>query len=287
MTQIAMCPQESVALNSPPVGYPEIPAQPSRCAGLLKEQPSFESGASVGFNRLQLCVAAPSNVGCRYCDSNYAPEVETTKEALKLVKLAIKSNPNLRSVEVSGLGDALASPVTYKVLKRIKRQFPHLTLHVATNGLLLPQKLDALEEAGVSVVKVTVNAVDAKVGSKIYSFIRLGNRTLRGEEAFEVLSLNQLEGIRNAADAGLMVEVESAYIPSVNSEHLVEVAKIVRSIGAYIMNVVPITEDGAYAGLEAPSPQELRRVCRACEDVCVSEVRFYTSPTVGCSFVGL
>jgi MoaA/NifB/PqqE/SkfB family radical SAM enzyme len=71
----------------------------------------------------------------------------------------------------------------------------------------------------------------------MYSYVRLNGKTLRGKEALEILSLNQLEGIRNAADAGIMVEVNALCIPDVNSEHLVEVAKIVRSLGAYRMHM--------------------------------------------------
>ncbi|MCW3998964.1 MAG: radical SAM protein [Candidatus Bathyarchaeota archaeon] len=281
MKQIAVCQEESVALSAPMLGYLESEAQKTSCARMRKEHTRIDGQVRYGFSRLNIALVSPSNVGCRYCDSNYKSEVASARKALSAIRYAAKSNPDLRTVEISGSGEALASEVTFEVLKKIQREFPYLTRCVATNGLLLPRNLAVLEDLGVGAIKVSVNAVDAKVGAKIYSFVRLNGRTVRGGEAFEVLSLNQLEGIRNAADAGMMVEVDSTYIPKVNSAHLVEVARIVRSLGAYRMNVVPLSEAEAYAGLAAPTSQELRRVCRACEDVCATEVRLYPSPFLG------
>jgi nitrogen fixation protein NifB len=289
MKQIAISQQESVAAYSPMLGYVEAKAQKTSCARMLIEHPSLPSQAHLGFGRLNLAVASPSNVGCRYCDFNYQTELTSAKKALSQIRQASKTSPHLRAVEISGSGsgDALASEVTYELLELVQREFPHLTRCISTNGLLLPRKLCLLEELGVGAVKVAVNAVDAGVGSKIYTFVRLGERTVRGGEAFEVLSLNQLEGIRNAADAGLMVEVDSTYIPAVNSAHLVEVARIVRSLGAYIMNVAPLSSARRFAGLAEPSPQELKRICRDCENVCATEVRLYASPALGCVSCGM
>jgi nitrogen fixation protein NifB len=254
---------------------------------MLTEHTSLDSAARSGFGRLNIAIASPSNVGCRYCDLNYKSEVTRAKKALSHIRLAVKTAPNLQTIEISGSGDPLASEVTYEVLKRIQSEFPHLTRCVATNGLLVPQKLALLEDLGVSKVKVTVNAVDSRVGSKIYTFVRLGERTVRGVEAFEVLSLNQLEGIRNAADAGMMVEVNSTCIPEVNSDHLVEVARIVRSLGAYIINVEPLSPAGRFTALAEPTPKELRRICLDCENVLATEVRLYASPTLCCAFAGM
>ena len=190
----------------------------------------------------------------------------------------------MRVVSISGEGDPLGSEVTFETLRMVQDEFPHFTRCITTDGLLLPKTLPLLEETGVSAVSINVNAVDAEVGSQIYSYVRLNGKTLRGREAFEVLSINQLEGLRNAADAGLMVKVNAAYIPGVNSEHLVEVARIVRSLGAYVLDIVPLASNG----LGGVSAEELAQIRRDCEDVCTSEVQLYApSATLGCISVGM
>ncbi len=230
-------------------------------------------------------MASPANVGCGYCDEKHAKKsvgaykVTSAKDAIAYLREVAKADPRLRAVKIEGEGDPLASEVTFELLNVIQKEFPHFTSCVVTDGLLLPRNLRRLEEAGVSAITVNVNAVDAEVGSQIYSYVTLNGKTLRGKEAFEVLSINQLEGVRNAADAGLMVEVNASYIPGVNSEHLVEVAKIVRSLGAYVMNIEPSVSCKC-DGLAAPDMDELAQVRIDCESVCASEVMLYTPPVL-------
>ena len=262
-------------------------ARKKSCARMLQEHPASGSGVRLRFNRLELSVASRSNVGCKYCDtktegSRAAKKVDTAQEAIEYVRLAAKSDPRLRVISISGSGDPLAGEVTFELLRMVQKEFPHFTRCVATNGLLLPKKLERLTELGVSALTLNVNAVDPEVGSQIYSYIRLNGKTLRGREAFEVLSINQLEGLRNAADAGMMVQVYVVYIAGVNSEHLVEVARIVRSLGAYVIDVVPLALDVGSGGLGGADALEIAQIRRECEDVCAAEVLLYTAPPVGC-----
>ena len=251
---------------------------------MLQAHPASSSGARLRFNRIELSVASRSNVGCNYCDtktqnSKDTAKIETAQDAIELVRLAAKSDPRLRVVSISGAGDPLGSEVTFETLRMVQEEFPHFTGMHNYRRVAASQEASPLEETGVNAVSINVNAVDAEVGSQIYSYIRLNGKTLRGREAFEVLSINQLEGLRNAADAGLMVKVNAAYIPGVNSEHLVEVAKIVRSLGAYVLDIVPFASNG----LGGVSAEELVQIRRDCEDVCTSEVQLYApSATLGC-----
>jgi nitrogen fixation protein NifB len=248
---------------------------------MLQIKPISGDGAYFRFNRVELPVKSEGNVGCNYCDPSLAMQegkVLTSKEAIERVRSLANQDTRLRVINITGTGDALSSEVTFKTLRLIAEEFPHLTLCITTNGLLLPKKLPMLEELGVSAIRVAVNAVDAEVGAKMYSYVRLNGKTLRGKEAFEVLSINQLEGIRNASDAGMMVEVNALCVPEVNSAHLVEVAKIVRSLGAYRMNVLPVRR----GGLSEPTLEELRHIQTECDSCVSSQVVLHTSATVGC-----
>jgi nitrogen fixation protein NifB len=279
MEQIAICEKKPTTKSNSSLSYTKTEARKKGCAGMLQTHPTYSTGARLKFNRIEVSIVSKSNVGCKYCDeknvktSEDVYKVATAEEAMECIRSAAKSDSRLRVVRITGSGDPLGNAVTFETLRLIHEEFPYLTVSVATDGLLLPQKLSLLEEAGVSAVSINVNAVDPEVGSQIYSYVRLNGRTLRGKEAFEVLSINQLEGIRNAADAGMMVEVKAAYIPGVNSKHLVEVAKIVRSLGAYMVNIEPLT--GSFAGLDALTMRELEQIRCDCENVCASEVQLY------------
>jgi len=281
MTQIAICEDPLVEKSNRLLSYVKAEAQKKSCAKILHE-PQKAGGSRVKFSRITLNVAAPKNVGSDYCDKINAKHTKdaftSAREAIAHLRVATRIDPRLRAVRIAGKGDPLASEVTFEVLDVIQKELPHLTRCVVTDGLLLPRKLQSLKEAGVSAVTVNVNAVDADVGSQIYRYITLNGKTLCGKEAFEVLSINQLEGLRNAADAGFMVEVNAAYIPGVNSKHLVEVARIVRSLGAYVLNIEPLVSS-RYDGLNLPSMEELAQVRRDCEIVCASEVILY-APSV-------
>jgi nitrogen fixation protein NifB len=244
--------------------YAQVEARKLSCARLLEDHPSLEMGARFKFNRLTLQVPTDYNVGFNYCDKSDA-KVSSVEEAMTRIAAIAKSDPRLRVIEISGSGDALASRLTFDILRKVQEAYPYFTTCVATNGLLLPKKLGHLKELGVNAIKVTVNAVDAEVGSKIYSFIRLSGRTLRGQEAFE-----ELEGIRNAADAGMLVEVTAVFIPGVNAEHLEEVARTVRTLGAYVMNVAPLEPVGRFSGHSVPLVDEVELAKRRCEEIYLS-----------------
>lgn len=244
---------------------------------IVKEHPCYGEGAHFKFGRVHLPVVSGCNIGCNYCVRKYdcvnesrpgiTSKVITAKEAIERVRIAVRKDPRLRVVGIAGPGDPLSSDVTFNTLRQVQKEFPHLTRCIATNGLLLPDKLDQLVEAGVQALTITINAVDAEVGSKIYSFVRYKNRTLHGKAAFEQLSENQLEGLRDAADAGIMIKVNSVYIPGVNSEHLVKVAKTVRNMGAFVMNIMPLIPQAKFVEIPAPSIQDVQHVRHTCEGI--------------------
>ncbi len=266
MVQIAICPDASAQEEF--LAYAKVEAQKKSCARMLKEHSCSEKVVHFKFNRLNLCLESESNVGCNYCDSTMDASIKASnaEEAIELIRDAAHKDSRLRIIELSATGDALATDATFKVLRMVKAEFPYFTRGVKTNGLLLPKKLHRLKDLGVSAVTVTVNAVDSEVGSELYSYVRLNGKTVRGADAFEVLSINQLEGIRNAVDAGLIVKVKAACIRGVNSAHLVDVARTVRTLGAYEINVESAVPAGRLAGLPVATSDEINEVRGYCEE---------------------
>jgi nitrogen fixation protein NifB len=242
---------------------------------IVQEHPCYGSGAHFKFGRVHLPVVSTCNIGCNYCVRKYdcanenrpgvTSKVIMAEEALQRVRFAVQKDPRLRVVGIAGPGDPLSNDVTFDTLRLVQKEFPHLTRCISTNGLLLPEKLAELKEVGVSALTITINAVDPAVGEQIYSFVRYQNKLYRGRKAFEVLSKNQLDGLRAAAEAGIVVKVNSVFIPGVNSEHLVDVARTVRDLGAYIMNIMPLIPQAKFAHFPAPSLQEIQRIRHLCE----------------------
>lgn len=253
-----------------------------QCAQRVYGHPCYSREAHFRFGRVHLAVAPRCNIRCNYCVRRHdcanenrpgvASKILTPGEALERVREAVAREPRMRVVGIAGPGDPLANDATFETFGLVKREFPSLVRCLSTNGLLLPEKLEALVELGVTTLTITINAVDPSVGSQIYSYVNYGGRILSGEEAFRALSRNQLAGLQGAVEKGMVVKVNSVFIPGVNDGHLEEVARVVRGLGAYTMNIIPLIPLGRFAHLEPPKGAEVKRVRDACE-VTISQFR--------------
>lgn len=248
-----------------------------RCAQKVYGHPCYSPGAHFKFGRVHLPVAASCNIKCNYCVRKHdcsnenrpgvTSKIITPDEAIAKVRLALRRDPRIHVVGIAGPGDPLNNEATFETFKRLQEEFPHLTRCLSTNGLLLPEKLDALQTVGVTTLTITINAIDPAIGSQIYSFVRYKDTVLRGEEAFELLSQNQLEGLRGAVESGIVVKVNSVFIPGINSEHLIEVARTVRNLGGYIMNIIPLIPQAKFSHLAPPSADDIKRIRDSCEGI--------------------
>ncbi len=246
-------------------------------AKVVAAHPCYSSKAHRTFGRVHLPVAPKCNVQCNFCVRKFACANEnrpgvTTKvispdEAVETVRRAVSSEPRIRVVGIAGPGDPLANDETIEAFNLVKEEFPSLIRCMSTNGLLLPDRIDELDAAGVITLTVTVNALDPEIGEKIYSFVKYKGKTHRGKEAFEILSKNQLDGISMAVKRGMVVKVNSVLIPGINDRHLVEVAKKVKGLGAYTMNILPLIPQGRFSSLRPPTPEEIEAARSECEAV--------------------
>ena len=128
----------------------------------------------------------------------------------------------------------------------------HLILCLSTNGLALPEHLDAIAKVGVATLTVTVNAVDPAIQARITPKLAWQRHRLNGIEAADRLITNQLTGIAGAAARGLTVKINTVLIPGVNDHHIGEVASCVAAAGASLINVIPLIPQHDFAHLPAP-----------------------------------
>jgi len=230
---------------------------------ILKTHPCFSAQAHDKFGRIHLAVAPACNIQCRYCERKYdcanesRPGVSSTildpTEAVERVEAFIERNDRVSVVGIAGPGDPLANASTFETLTAIHRKFPDLTLCVSTNGLLLAERLDDLVRAGVRSITVTINAVSPQTAERVYEWVLHRGKKLSGIQAAETLVRNQWQGLINAIEAGLLVKVNSVYIPGVNDSELIRIAKLAGSFGADIMNVLPLIPQAQFKQLTRPS----------------------------------
>ncbi|MFC2039512.1 nitrogenase cofactor biosynthesis protein NifB [Chloroflexota bacterium] len=243
----------------------------------IKNHPCFSKEAQHILGRMHLSVAPRCNVSCNYCIRRYdcanesrpgvTSEVLTSSQAIDRVREVVAEFSNIKVVGIAGPGEPLYNEETFQTLQLVKQEFPHLQLCLSTNGLLLPEKLSLLHELGVATLTVTMSAVDTRIGEKIYSWVRYNGKYLRGQKAAELLLANQLAGIKGAIERGIVVKVNSVMIPSINDQHLIEVAKKCRQLGVYMHNIMPLIPQAKFSDMRPPTSAERKEVQDACSVV--------------------
>nr|WP_156146100.1 nitrogenase cofactor biosynthesis protein NifB [Methanococcoides methylutens] len=241
----------------------------------ISEHPCYNKDAQHKYGRIHLAVAPKCNIQCNYCDRKFdcvnesrpgvTSEVLTPQEALEKTRQVLKDYPFIKVVAVAGPGDPLANDETFEALELIKNEFPEVTLCLSTNGLALPDRIDDLLRVGVSTLTVTLNAIDPEIQAQIVDHIAYKGKSYKGVEAAEILIKNQLEGIRLAVEAGMVVKINTVLIPTINRDHIVEVAKKVRELGVFIMNIMPLICQAKFADMEPPTNEERKEIQAICE----------------------
>ena len=211
--------------------------------------------------RLHLPVSPQCNIACAFCRRDFnrreqrpgvATRLLTPEQAVATVERALALCPTISVVGIAGPGDPLATPHALETFRLVRSRWPDLILCLSTNGLMLPERIGALTEAGVGTVTVTVNAVDPAIQARISPKIAWERRRLDGVTAAERLIANQLEGIHRAALAGATVKVNTVLIPGINDHHIGEVAARVAAAGARLINVIPLIPQHDFAHLPPP-----------------------------------
>ena len=240
----------------------------------IKVHPCFSEEAHEKFGRAHLPVAPACNIQCRYCVRKFdcanesrpgiTSRVLTPDEAVDRTRALIERSDRLSVVGIAGPGDPLVNAPTYVTLRQINWEYPDLTLCLSTNGLLLPDRLEQLLSTGVRSLTVTINAVTPETAEKIYAWIIYHGRRFEGRSAAELLLDNQWRGLRQAIDAGLIVKVNTVYIPGVNDDEIPFIAERAGKLGADIMNILPLIPQAEFAHLTRPDHKALTAMREQC-----------------------
>ena len=249
---------------------------PENIKKALSEHPCFCEDAHHSFARMHLPVAPRCNIQCNYCNRKFdcsnesRPGVTSVvlepQQALQKVKAVKEAIPQLSVIGIAGPGDPLANEATFESLELIGKEMPGLTLCVSTNGLALPDCAQRLYDLGVRFVTVTMNCTDPEIGAKIYDAVVFDGKKYSGVEGAEILRDRQIEGIKKCVALGMLVKINIVMIPDINDSHIPDLVAYVRSLGIYMVNILPLipVEGTKFSDLRAPTPLERRDMMDRC-----------------------
>jgi nitrogen fixation protein NifB len=242
----------------------------------LNDHPCFNKKAHHQFGRVHLPVAPRCNIQCKFCNRQFdcvnesrpgvTSAVLSPGQAMVYLEEVLRRKPNISVVGIAGPGDPFANAEqTLETCRRVRKRYPDMMLCIATNGLNLPPYLDELAEFNVSHVTVTVNAVDPKIGARIYSWMRIGKRVRRAEEGAEILLNHQLEAIAGLKKRNMVVKVNSIIIPGINEDHIEEVAKKMETLGVDLFNCMPYYPNAGsdFEHLKEPTTETVNAIRKA------------------------
>ncbi len=270
------CKSKTSCGSSTPVADPEI-------AEKIANHPCYSAEAHQYYARMHVAVAPACNIQCNYCNRKYdcsnesRPGVTSTllspEDAVAKVKHVASQIKQMSVLGIAGPGDPLANPQqTFKTLEQVAKDCPDIKLCLSTNGLRLPDFADRIADLNVDHVTITINMVDPEVGEQIYPWVAFQGKRYTGRDAAKVLSERQLEGLAALTERKILAKINSVMIPGVNDDHLVEVSRTVKAMGAFLHNVMPLVsapEHGTVFGLagqRGPTPQELKALQDRCAD---------------------
>jgi len=260
-----------------PVKAGKLDAIKAEIAKKTETHPCF-NGCGSQYARMHLPIAPKCNIQCNYCVRKFdcpnesrpgvTTEVLSPEDAARKYQMVKEKIPNLKVVGIAGPGDSLAEfEKTRRTLELIREADPEVTFCLSTNGLLLPLYADELVQLGVSHVTVTMNAVNATIGAKIYKHVDyMGNRYY-GEVGAAILMANQLAGLKRLTALGIVCKVNIVMLKGINEYHIPIVVAKAKELGCEITNIMQMipVKGSAFENMPLTSNKEIMEMRKKCE----------------------
>ncbi|MDR3089744.1 MAG: nitrogenase cofactor biosynthesis protein NifB [Desulfobulbaceae bacterium] len=217
----------------------------------LERHPCFNPQVKGQYGRIHLPVAPKCNIQCNFCERKYdcvnesrpgvTSGVLAPEQAVLYLGKVLAKEPRITVAGIAGPGDPFANgPETMATLRMIREQWPEMLLCVSTNGMGIGPYIDDLAQIGVSHVTVTVCAVDAEIGARIYRWVSDGKIIYSGLAGAELLLARQLAAVKRLKKSGIIVKINCIVIPGVNDHHVEMVAEIMRESGVDLLNCMAL-----------------------------------------------
>jgi nitrogenase cofactor biosynthesis protein NifB len=245
-----------------------------------KKHPCFSLSCAAAYGRIHLPVAPKCNIQCNYCRRRFdcvnesrpgvSSKILSPEEALERFLAAKMIMPNLSVVGIAGPGDALANTEeTFETLRLIRNTDRDVLFCVSTNGLLLPEYAERLRDSGVTHITVTVNALNAETGGRIYRYVDYQGKRLMRDKGAEILLQNQLEGIKKAVGLGMLCKVNIVMLKGLNDGEIPLLVEKVRDLGVSISNIMQLipVKGSLFQDMPLVSAAQIGLLRKKCEAV--------------------
>lgn len=159
-------------------------------------------------------------------------------EAAAWVQALRKGGKVIRSIELCGPGDVLASaPTALNCLELLQPEIEDAELSLTTIGLGAASLAPALARLGVKTVNLLVGGVTTETVMKLYAWVRPAKKNVPMIQASEILVSAQAEAVRVLTDAGIRVLIRSTVAAGVNDEEVTAIAEKMAGLGAAAMEI--------------------------------------------------
>ena len=216
--------------------------------GVEHKHPCF-NGCS-NYARIHLPVAPECNIKCGFCNkksdcaNENRPGVSSTlltpQQAFKKY-LESKDKMNISVVGVAGPGDPLANfEETQQTFMKIRECDKTVSLCIATNGLRLEEYFAELYQVGTRYFSVTINSTKDRISEQIYEYVDYEGERLYGTAAGKRLFLQQCNALELIAKSNAFIKINFVYVPNINEDEAIEVAKLASYYKCETMNIIPM-----------------------------------------------
>lgn len=244
----------------------------------INTHPCFNAEAKKTHARVHLPVAPKCNIQCNYCNRKYdcvqesrpgvTSSVLTPEQARAYFSVITQTIEDVSVVGIAGPGDPFATPeLTIETLRLIREDNPHILFCVSTNGANLYNYIDDIAALGVTHVTITINGLETEVLQEVYSWARINKHVYRGLQASEKLLEEQLRCIPKLKEHGIVVKINTIYIPGINDTQIEPLAKKVKELGADTMNCIPLcpVEGTKFESFTEPDEAAMKPIFAAIE----------------------
>ncbi len=197
---------------------------------------------------LRISVTDRCNIRCQYCMPEHATFLDshrllTFEEIDRFVRVV--STLGISKVRITG-GEPLMRPELARLFRMLGQISGVDELALTTNGMLLPEQIDALVDAGLSHINISLDTLSEQVFKQLTR--RDGvDRVLKGIDA----------AIRHAS---LRVKLNALVMRDINYDEAIELVRFAkeRQLTIRFIEFMPLDADRAWSRDRMVSGQELR-----------------------------
>lgn len=188
-----------------------------------------QDGQDRTIDYLRISITDRCNLRCRYCmpfDLDLQPHAAILRDEEILRTARAAADFGVRHLKVTG-GEPLVRLGCTELVQKLKAVPGIETVTLTTNGVLLPQFLDGLQQAGVDGINISLDTLDRDTYAKITGFDRL-------KDVLKAIDLSVAAGIRTKLNVTVTEQ-----IPPQDFVRLAELAKD-RPLDVRFIELMPI-----------------------------------------------